>query len=244
MTQNKILIIEDDLSIRELLELFLTSQGYKVVHANDGVEGLLIFERENPSLVLMDVMMPRLDGIQTCESIRKVSNVPIIFMSCKADASDIIEGLEVGGDDYVVKPFQMDELLARIRSNLRRAPIFNRALLEKTTDLVPAKNQIIIGQLKIDPRAQKVYVDNREISLSIKEFRLLLFLAKNPNKIFSMQELYGNVWDNESLGDTRTVSVHMSNLRKKIEKDPTNPVYILTVRGVGFMFNDYREENA
>lgn len=237
MLQKKVLIVEDDVSIREMLELFLTSQGYKTAHAKDGVEGLLYFEKENPDLVLMDVMMPRLDGIRVCEEIRKVSNVPIIFMSCKADASDIVEGLEIGGDDYIVKPFQMDELLARIRSNLRRAPIFHRSMLGTSFKIGVEEQQLEIDELKIDMNEQKVYLNNKYVSLSVKEYRLLLFLAQNPNEIFSMKDLYTNVWRNESLGDTRTVSVHMSNLRRKIEKDPANPEYILTVRGIGFMFN-------
>lgn len=237
MSQEKILVVEDDASIRELLDLFLTSQGYILVHAADGYEGLMLFERENPSLVLMDVMMPNLDGVRTCEEIRKVSNVPIIFMSCKTDASDIIEGLEAGGDDYVIKPFQMDELLARIRSNLRRAPIFNRTMLGTPFKPTEKPRVFVYNQLKVDDGVQKVYLDGEEIPLSVKEYRLLLFFVQHPNETFNLQDLYTHVWRSESLGDTRTVSVHMSNLRKKIEKDPTNPEYILTIRGVGFMFN-------
>lgn len=236
MSQGKILIVEDDASIRELLDLFLTSHDYTVAHATDGYEGLLLFEQENPSLVLLDVMMPNLDGLQTCQEIRKVSNVPIIFMSCKTDASDVIEGLEAGGDDYVIKPFQMDELLARMRSNLRRAPIFNRTMLGTTSKLMEKPRVFVYNQLKVDAGVQKVYLDGKEVPLSVKEYKLLLFLVQHPNETFSLQDLYAHVWRSESLGDTRTVSVHMSNLRKKIEKDPTNPEYILTIRGVGFMF--------
>lgn len=237
MQQEKILIVEDDESIREFLDLFLKSYGYSPIHACDGYEGLLIFEKENPALVLMDSMMPNFDGISATKEIRKVSNVPIIFISCKKDSSDIIEGLEAGADDYVTKPFQIDELIARIRSNLRRAPLFNRSRNE--TPFIPNKeeNHLLFDELKIDPVLQKVYCNGLDVPLSVIEYKILLFLTHHQNKIFSTKELYTHIWGSDSVGDTRTVSVHISNLRKKIEKDTTNPKFILTIRGVGFMFS-------
>lgn len=237
MTQEKILVVEDDESIREFLDLFLKSYGYSPIHACDGYEGLLTFEKDNPALVLMDMMMPNFDGISATKEIRKVSNVPIIFISCKKDSSDIIEGLEAGGDDYVTKPFHIDELIARIRSNLRRAPIFNRSRTETPFTSNKEANYLFFDELKIDPTMQKAYCNGLEVSLSAIEYRLLLFLAQHQNKIFNTKELYTQIWGSDSLGDTRTVSVHISNLRKKIEKDPTNPKFILTIRGVGFMFS-------
>lgn len=233
----KILIIEDDPTICELLDLFLTTNGFQTIFAQDGFEGLLQFEKEHPNIILLDLMLPHLDGKQICREIRKISNVPIIFISCNKDSSDIIEGLEAGGDDYITKPFKLEELLARIRSNLRRAPIYHRINLQSTydTQTLPV---LEFNQLKIDERSQKVFLKNEEIFLSLKEYRLLLFLAKNPNKIWSPSELYTTIWGNESIGDTRTVNVHISNLRKKIEEDATNPQFILTVRGSGFMFNE------
>lgn len=237
MLQNKILIMEDDESIREFLDLFLTSYGYVPIHACDGYEGLLLFEKEHPNLVLIDLMMPHLDGIRTCKEIRKISNVPIIFISCKKDSADIIEGLDAGGDDYVTKPFQMDELMARIRSNLRRAPIFNRTILETVPTPSVEQKKLVFNELIIDGIMQKVYCDGVEVPLSMKEYRLLLLLAQHPDEIFSTKELYTQIWGSDSLGDTRTVNVHISNLRKKLEKDPTNPTLILTIRGVGFMFS-------
>ena len=238
--QNKLLIIEDDPSICELLELFLTGHGFTTFFAKDGCEGLLLFEKEHPNLVLLDLMLPGIDGIQTCRDIRKISNVPIIFISCKKDSLDIIEGLEAGGDDYITKPFIMEELLARIRSNLRRAPIYHQAILQANLKQL-AKPALMIGELKIEENTQRAFIQNKEIALSYKEYRLLLFLAQNPNRIWSATELYSSVWGNDSAGDTRTVNVHISNTRKKIEKDVSNPQYILTIRGGGFMFNGNSE---
>ena len=238
--QYKILIIEDDPTISELLDLFLTSKGFITTFARDGCSGLLQFEKEHPHLVLLDLMLPKLNGIQTCREIRKISNVPIIFISCNTDSTDIVEGLNAGGDDYIIKPFKLEELLARIHSNLRRAPIYHQANLLSTFKSL--HQQILqFDHLKIDEASQKVYLDEQEIPLSFKEYRLLLFLAQHPNKTWSPAELYSNIWENDSVGDTRTVNVHISNLRKKIEQDVSTPQFILTIRGGGFMFNSKEE---
>lgn len=234
--QHKILIIEDDLTVSELLDQFLMNNGFTTAFASDGYEGLLQFEKEHPSLVLLGLMLPKLDGIQTCREIRKISNVPIIFMSFNKDSRDIVEGLNAGGDDYVTKPLKLDELLARIHSNLRRAPIYHQANLQPTFQSLQA-TFLQFDELIIDEKNQKVYLQDEEINLSSKEYRLLQFLAQNPNKIWSASDLYLQIWGNSSVGDTRTINVHISNLRKKIEQDVSNPKYILTVRGSGFMFN-------
>ena len=234
--QHKILIIEDDLTVSELLDQFLMNNGFTTAFASDGYEGLLQFEKEHPSLVLLGLMLPKLDGIQTCREIRKISNVPIIFMSFNKDSRDIVEGLNAGGDDYVTKPLKLDELLARIHSNLRRAPIYHQANLQPTFQSLQA-TFLQFDELIIDKKKKKVYLQDEEINLSSKEYRLLQFLAQNPNKIWSASDLYLQIWGNSSVGDTRTINVHISNLRKKIEQDVSNPKYILTVRGSGFMFN-------
>ena len=236
MTNGKILIIEDDESIQELLEIALTSYDYTPTHARDGIEGLLLFDRINPDLVLMDSMMPNLDGIGTCKEIRKVSNVPIIFMSCKKDSSDIIEGLSAGGDDYVTKPFKIEELIARIQSNLRRSKTTNYELLKSSS----SQKIVVFDELKIDYGLQKVYYNDVEIPLSLLEYKLLYFFVQHPNEIFSTNDLYAHIWGINNHGDTRTVNVHLSNLRKKIEKDSSNPKFILTVRGSGFVFKGIR----
>lgn len=232
----KILIIEDDPTICELLDLFLTTNGFETIFAKDGLEGLIQFEKTHPNIVLLDLMLPYSDGKQTCRELRKISNVPIIFISCNKDSRDIIEGLEAGADDYITKPFKLEELLARIHSNLRRAPIYHHINLQSSYDTQTLPS-LKFGQLLIEERSQKVFFKNQEISLSLKEYRLLLFLAQNPNKIWSAEKLYAAIWGNKSMGDTRTVNVHISNLRKKIEEDVTNPQFILTIRGGGFMFN-------
>ena len=234
--QHKILIIEDDLTVSELLDQFLMRNGFTTAFASDGYEGLLQFEKEHPSLVLLGLMLPKLDGIQTCREIRKISNVPIIFMSFNKDSRDIVEGLNAGGDDYVTKPLKLDELLVRIHSILRRAPIYHQANLQPTFQSLQA-TFLQFDELIIDEKNQKVYLQDEEINLSSKEYRLLQFLAQNPNKIWSASDLYLQIWGNSSVGDTRTINVHISNLRKKIEQDVSNPKYILTVRGSGFMFN-------
>lgn len=234
--QHKILIIEDDLTISELLDQFLMSNGFTTAFASDGYEGLLQFEKEHPSLVLLGLMLPKLDGIQTCREIRKISNVPIIFVSFNKDSRDIVEGLNAGGDDYVTKPLKLDELLARIHSNLRRAPIYHQSNLQPTFQNLQSAS-LQFNELIIDEKNQKVYLQDEEINLSFKEYRLLQFLAQNPNKIWSASDLYLQIWGNSSVGDTRTINVHISNLRKKIEQDVSNPKYILTVRGSGFMFD-------
>ena len=234
--QHKILIIEDDLTVSELLDQFLMSNGFTTAFASDGYEGLLQFEKEHPSLVLLGLMLPKLGGIQTCREIRKISNVPIIFMSFNKDSRDIVEGLNAGGDDYVTKPLELDELLARIHSNLRRAPIYHQSNLQSTFQSLQS-TFLQFEELTIDEKNQKVYLQGEEINLSSKEYRLLQFLAQNPNKIWSASDLYLQIWGNSSVGDTRTINVHISNLRKKIEQDVSNPKYILTVRGSGFMFD-------
>ena len=234
--QHKILIIEDDPTISELLDLFLINNGFTTTFASDGYEGLLQFEKEHPSLVLLDLMIPNLDGLQTCREIRKISNVPIIFISHNKDSKDIIEGLNAGGDDYVTKPFKLEELLARIHSNLRRAPIYHQANLQPTFQSSQA-TFLQFDNLLIDEKKQKVYLQDKEVNLSFKEYRLLQFSAQNPNKIWSASDLYLQIWGSSSVGDTRTINVHISNLRKKIEKDVSNPKYIFTVRGSGFMFD-------
>ena len=232
MSNERILIVEDDETIRELLEIALTNYGYKPMYAKDGVEGLLLFDRVNPDLVLMDSMMPNLDGVSTCKEIRKVSHVPIIFMSCKKDSSDIIEGLAAGGDDYVTKPFKIEELIARIQSNLRRAKTTNEELSKSSS----SQKIVVFDELKIDYGLQKVYHNDIEIPLSLLEYKLLYFFVQHPNEVFSTNDLYAHVWGVSNHGDTRTVNVHLSNLRKKIERDSANPKFILTIRGSGFTF--------
>lgn len=232
---SKILIVEDDLDIQQFLEDALESYGFQPISCATGISALQTFETNDIDLILLDVQLPDMNGFEICETIRKFSNIPIIFVSCLQDGSDIIHGLELGGDDYVTKPFDLHQLIARIKSNLRRAPLYNRQLM--TNEKPPLDiNQIIIENLKINFYLQKVFVNDEIVPLSNKEFLILSILAQNPNKVLNNHELYTLIWGEESLGDTRTLKVHISNLRKKLEEYTGHSNFIRTVRGLGYQF--------
>lgn len=227
----KILIIEDDPEIRNFIKLYLTKDGYQVIEVERGDSALEVFKRENPDLVILDILLPGIDGIEVCREIRKISIVPIIFLSNKIDETDKIIGLTVGADDYITKPFSPRELTARIRTHLRRQMYYDQRLQENESILK-------FDNLTIDIERHQVTAYDRDIELSAKEFSLLTHMAKHPGKIFTVEELFERVWGEFSFGDTRTVMVHISSLRKKIERDPSHPEFILTVRGAGYKFID------
>ncbi|ABO50370.1 two component transcriptional regulator, winged helix family [Desulforamulus reducens MI-1] len=229
----KILIVEDDLGIRELLRLYLSKHGYQVVMAQDGIRALEIYELEQPDLILLDILLPGVDGYSVCQELRKYSNVPIIFISCKKDSKDIIEGLELGADDFITKPFDPDVLMARVQASLRRAPIFRRIASSRK---IVNRQVIKYGNLEIDMANFEVRLDGNLVTLSAKELQLLIFLVQHPNQIFSTEQLYLKVWGLDSIGDNRTVMVHISNIRKKIESNPSQPERILNIRGIGYKF--------
>lgn len=208
-----ILIVEDDLDIQQFLVDALESYGFQPISCGTGTSAIQKVETNKIDLILLDIQLPDKNGFEICETIRKFSNVPIIFVSCLQDGSDIINGLELGGDDYVTKPFDLHQLIARIKSNLRRAPLFNRQLINNEKPPL-ATNQIIIDNVTINFYLQKVFVNDEIIPLSNKEFLILSILAKNPNKVLNNHELYTLIWGDDSLGDTRTLKVHISNLRK------------------------------
>lgn len=223
MDTEKILIIEDEKEIRDLIQLYLESNDYQVLLAGDGQEGLEIAENANPDLVILDILLPKKNGLEVCGQIRKKSNVPIIFLTCKQESEDIIEGLNLGGDDYLTKPFDPGVLIARVKALLRRSGS-------------EEKRNIVIDELEIDLLSYTIRMRGQELPLSAKERQLLLFFAQHPNQVFSLEEIYQEIWGRESYGDTRTVMVHLSNIRKKMEADPTNPKYIQNIRGLGYMF--------
>lgn len=234
MAGETILIVEDDVQITELISLYLANHGFITVKAADGNSALHAFEREMPQLVLLDINLPDSNGFQLCKEIRSVSNVPIIFISCNVETEDVMRGLELGADDYVTKPFDPNVLVARVKANLRRAPLFRRgAELEKMPEAKPA---IRHEGLEIDLTSYEVQIDGEQVVLSAKETQLLLLLANNPNRIFTAEDLYTRVWGVDSNSDTRTVIVHISSLRKKIEPTPSSPKYIQNVRGIGYKF--------
>lgn len=226
MEINNILIVEDDKEIREGVEIYLKSQGYQVFQAGDGVEGLEILEREEIHLAIVDIMMPRMDGIQMTMKLREKYDFPVIMLSAKSEEVDKITGLNLGADDYVTKPFTPMELMARVNSQLRRY----RKFLEK---LEVKGNVHVIGGLEINEDTVEVTVDGSPVKLTPLEFRILLLLAQNPGRVFSADEIYERVWQERAV-NTDTVMVHVRNIREKIELDPKNPKYLKVVWGVGY----------
>ena len=226
MEINHILIVEDDKEIREGVEIYLKSQGYKVFQARDGVEGLEILDREEIHLAIVDIMMPRMDGIQMTLKLREKYDFPVIMLSAKSEEVDKITGLNLGADDYVTKPFTPMELMARVNSQLRRY----RKFLEK---LEVKGNVHVIGGLEINEDTVEVSVDESPVKLTPLEYKILLLLAKNPGRVFSADEIYERVWQERAI-NTDTVMVHVRNIREKIEVDPKNPKYLKGVWGVGY----------
>ncbi|MCF4967036.1 response regulator transcription factor RpaB [Nostoc sp. CMAA1605] len=228
----KILVVDDEASIRRILETRLAMIGYDVVTASNGEEALTVFRSCSPDLVVLDVMMPKLDGYGVCQELRKESDIPIILLTALSDVADRITGLELGADDYIVKPFSPKELEARIRSILRRR-------VSKTNSRgFPSSGVIQADTLKIDTNKRQVYRGNDKIRLTGVEYSLLELLISNSGKSFSRKEILQQVWgySAEQNADTRVVDVHISRLRSKLEKDPDNPEYILTSRGSGYLF--------
>ena len=226
MEINNILIVEDDKEIREGVQIYLQSQGYKVFQAADGIEGLEVIEKEDIHLAIVDIMMPRMDGIRMTMKLREKHDFPVIMLSAKSEEVDKITGLNIGADDYVTKPFTPMELMARVNSQLRRY----RKFLEK---LAPQENVHVIGGLEINEDTVEVTMDGKPVKLTPIEYKILLLLAKNPGRVFSSEEIYERVW-NERAVNTDTVMVHVRNIREKIEVNPKEPKYLKVVWGVGY----------
>ncbi|AZN42035.1 response regulator transcription factor [Paenibacillus albus] len=237
MSGSKILVVDDEADITELITLYMEREGYAVHTTDNGEDAVQMAESIAPDMILLDISLKNLDGFEVCKQIRTISNVPILFISCMSDDTDIIHGLTVGGDDYMTKPFSPSQLVARVKAHLRRQSVNEQRSIERITGEV-----LQLDGLEINLPARTVHVQDREVFLSAKEFELLVRLAKTPNRAFALDDLYTIVWGHDSMGDTRTLMVHISNLRKKIEPDPANPIYIVTVRGVGYKFN-FKEGN-
>ncbi len=226
---SRILIVEDEISIAELEKDYLELSDYEVDIASDGETGESMALKGDYVLCILDVMLPGKDGFEICKAIRKEKNIPIIMVSAKRDDIDKIRGLGLGADDYITKPFSPSELVARVKAHLAR---YDRLV----ASTVPQNDVLEIRGLKIDKTARRVFVNNEEKVFTTKEFDLLLFLASNPNKAFSKDELFRNIWDMESIGDIATVTVHIKKIREKIEYDTSKPQYIETIWGVGYRF--------
>ena len=230
--KEKILVVDDEASIRRILETRLSMIGYTVVTAADGDEALAVYKKELPNLIILDIMMPKLDGYGVCQEIRKDSDIPIIMLTALGDVADRITGLELGADDYVVKPFSPKELEARIKAILRRV---DKMSLHNTS---VASGIISMGGIKIDTNRRQVYKQNEKIRLTGMEFSLLELLMSKSGDAFSRASILQEVWGYtpERHVDTRVVDVHISRLRSKLEEDPSNPDLILTARGTGYLF--------
>ena len=225
----KILVVEDEESVLDPLELLLTKEGYSIVTARDGKEALEKFDQSAPDLILLDLMLPEISGTQVCRQIRSKSSVPIIMLTAKDTEVDKVVGLELGADDYIVKPYSKAELVARIKAVLRRQ---NNESVSSDLGLITA------GPVSIDIDRHLVTINGSTISLPLKEFELLEFLARNKGRVLTRTQLIDRVWGSDYFGDTKTLDVHVKRLRAKIEKDPANPVYIQTIRGLGYKFED------
>lgn len=225
-----ILIAEDEIDIRNLVELHLKKDGYFVFTAKDGIEALDIIQNNSVDLAVLDVMMPRLDGFNLLRKIREISNIPVIFLTARGDDMDKILGLGIGADDYLVKPFSMVELLARVSAQLRRN-------LEYTSKKHKSFSKIEFGSICLDNDACCVYKEDLLIELNAKEYMLLKHLMENPERVFTKKQLYSAVWNEDVYYDDNTIMVHISHIRNKIEDDPRNPEYIKTIRGIGYKFH-------
>ncbi|HTT59932.1 MAG TPA: response regulator transcription factor [Acidimicrobiales bacterium] len=223
----KILIVEDEASFIDALTVGLEREGFEVAIARDGQQGLTLFQNGHFDIVLLDLMLPRLSGLDVCRSIRATSNVPIIIVSAKGEEVDMVLMLEIGADDYVTKPYRLRELVARIRAVLRR---------RRDTENPDSDEIISLGNVRLDIDARRCYVDDREIKLRKKEFALLRLLLENPGRVLTREVLIDRVWGSDYVGDTKTLDVHIKRLRTLIEAEPKTPIHISTVRGVGYRY--------
>ena len=226
---SKVLIVEDEDAIAEIERDYLELSGFDVTLASDGKEGLDIALKEDFDIIILDIMLPGMDGFDICKEIRKEKDIPIIMVSAKKEDIDKIRGLGIGADDYMTKPFSPSELVARVKAHLSR---YERLL----TNNKPENEIIEIRGIKIDKTARRVFVNGEEKSFTTKEFDLLTFLAEHPNHVYTKEELFREIWDMDSIGDIATVTVHIKKIREKIEADTSNPQYIETIWGVGYRF--------
>jgi len=225
----KILIVEDEESFREGVSFILSKEGYEVIDAADGNDAISKFEREGADLILLDVMLPGLSGLEVCKKLRTMSKVPIIMLTAKDTELDKVLGLEIGADDYITKPFSSRELLARVKAMLRR--IGN----------VDTKSVILeIGPVRVDTERHTVSVDGLDQSLPLKEFDLLVYLMQNAGRVLTRVQLIDRIWGSDYFGDTKTLDVHVKRLRSRIEKDAANPKFIQTIRGLGYKFENVK----
>lgn len=227
MSKETILIVDDEKEIRNLIAIYLKNEGYGVLEASDGEEGLTLLKKHQVHLIVLDIMMPNVDGIEMCMKVREIAEMPIIMLSAKSQDMDKIVGLSLGADDYVTKPFNPLELIARIKSQLRRYIKMNR--LDRMNE-----NEIEIGDMRINTDTHEVIVNNEKVKLTPREFSILELFARNQGIVMSAEQIYEKVWKEEAIQSENTVMVHIRKIRERIETNPRNPQYIKTVWGVGY----------
>ena len=232
MNQPTVFVVEDEESFVEALQIGLTREGFRVEVARDGVEALERFPHVKPDMVLLDVMLPRISGIDVCRQIRAQSNVPIIMVTAKSGEIDTVVGLEVGADDYVTKPYRIRELVARIRALLRRASGDTTGEVERTS----SNRTLRVGDVTLDPEEHRLVVRGEEVTVPLKEFEVLQLLLANAGRVLTREVLIDRVWGSDYVGDTKTLDVHIKRLRSKIEVDPSAPTRIVTIRGLGYKY--------
>lgn len=225
----KVLIIEDDLDIAELQKDYLELEGFEVTICTDGMKGLNTIKDNEFDLLILDIMLPKIDGFSILKSIQETKDIPVLLVSAKKEEIDKIKGLTLGADDYITKPFSPGELVARVKSHILNYDRIKNRFASKVKN-----KRIIIRGLEIVKDSRQVFVNGTEVNLAQKEFDLLLYLAENPNRVFSRDELFEKIWGLDALGDTSTVTVHIGRVREKIESSPSNPQYIETVWGAGY----------
>lgn len=232
-----VLIVEDDKEIAAIERDYLEINQIEAEIADNGMLAFAMMQKKQYDLILLDVMMPYKDGFQLCKEIRNIYDVPILMVTAKTEPVDRIRGLGLGADDYITKPFDPAELVARVNSHLSRYDRLKNGIKEKENKRIEQEQAIVIDDLNILPQGYKVYVRGEEIRFTNREFELLLFLVTNPNIVFSKEKLFESIWGYDYIGDNATVTVHINRIRSKIEKDSSNPEYIDTVWGVGYRFN-------
>jgi two-component system, OmpR family, response regulator RegX3 len=230
VSEARILVVEDEPSFVDALKIGLAREGFEVEVAVDGAEALEMFDRVKPDLVLLDVMLPKVSGVEVCRQLRKRTQTPIIMVTAKGAEIDTVVGLEVGADDYVTKPYRLRELVARIRAVLRRVPG------SETTVSLMTPETLSVGGVQLDPAQHRVEVDGIEVTLPLKEFELLHILLANAGRVLPRDTLIDRVWGHDYVGDTKTLDVHIKRLRGKIEEETANPVRIVTIRGLGYKY--------
>ncbi len=228
----KVLVVEDELNIATIIKVNLQNEGFEVEMAHDGEEGYNKYKSFSPDIILLDIMMPKMNGFEVCEKIREESNVPIIMLTARAEESDKVKGLELGADDYVVKPFGVKELVARVQANIRRSRI-----VQKNNEEVVESKGNVIGDFSINEDTMTIEKKGEALQLTRREYDLMCYFLENLEKVVTREELLEDVWQYEYLGDLRTVDVTIRRLRAKIEDDTDNPKYLLTKRGAGYYFN-------